>query len=191
MRTGRRLVRAGLAGAMIALVAMVSPHDAQGVVVICKRGKRIKLRETACRKKETQIDATELGVTGPQGTQGPPGPAGPGALWALVAPDGSIGAQSGGVSVVYGGSGSGMAGIYIVDFGASLADRVVQMTSAATMSDASSRGVVAVAKCSGPDSATTCGTLAPGGDDEQRAIVLTFATDNGTLEDHAFFVTAF
>ena len=103
------------AGSAFVAGALLAPA-ADAAVVICKRKNKIQLRETACKSKETQIAATELGATGPQGPQGPAGtvgPAGPGAAWALVDKDGTILAQSGGLSVS-----AGTAASYLVGFGA-------------------------------------------------------------------------
>jgi hypothetical protein len=55
-------------------------NDASAALVICKKGKRITLRETACKTKEVTVPAADLGVTGPQGPTGPGGAQGnPGA----------------------------------------------------------------------------------------------------------------
>jgi hypothetical protein len=75
---------------------------AWGALVICKRGKKITLRETACKAKETAVSATELGVVGPTGATGAAGPTGatgatgatgtPGSAiaYARVAADGTV-----------------------------------------------------------------------------------------------------
>lgn len=61
---------------------MIVAH-AEAAVVICERKGKLKLRQDACTEKETQVDASELGVAGPQGpagtdgAQGPEGPLGP------------------------------------------------------------------------------------------------------------------
>jgi hypothetical protein len=65
--------------------ALVQPTTARASVVICQKGKTLKLRRDGCKKKETPVAASELGVAGPagmqgsegeQGAQGPAGPAG-------------------------------------------------------------------------------------------------------------------
>jgi hypothetical protein len=55
--------------ALAAGVVMVA-ESAQAALVICQKGSKIKLRQDACKGKETQVPATELGVTGPAGTNG-------------------------------------------------------------------------------------------------------------------------
>jgi hypothetical protein len=55
-------------------------RDADAALVICKKGKRVLLRESVCKRAETPIPASDLGVagpTGPQGPQGLPGAQGP------------------------------------------------------------------------------------------------------------------
>jgi hypothetical protein len=63
------------------LFAVAGPASTtEAAVVICQKGKKLRLRENACKKAEQTIDASELGVTGPQGpagadgAEGPPGP---------------------------------------------------------------------------------------------------------------------
>lgn len=59
------------AGALVSLGASaLVPADANAALVICQKKKRIKIRQDACTPKETQVDAAELGVTGPQGPAG-------------------------------------------------------------------------------------------------------------------------
>lgn len=48
-------------------------READAALVICKKGKRVSLRETVCKRSETPIPASDLGVTGPVGPQGPQG----------------------------------------------------------------------------------------------------------------------
>lgn len=58
---------------------------AHAEVLLCKRGKRITLRDEECGEKETVVPATELGVAGP------PGPAGPQGLPGLAGAPGAPG----------------------------------------------------------------------------------------------------
>ena len=55
-----------------AALSVAVPSDVGAAIVLCKKGKTVRLRETACKGKETSIPASELGVTGPQGSPGPP-----------------------------------------------------------------------------------------------------------------------
>src|SRR6266404_1701409 len=75
MRQGRFRV-AVLGMVVVAMgLSLVVVSDAGAAIVICKNknGKKILLRDGACKSKETQVSATELGVTGPQGPQGSTG----------------------------------------------------------------------------------------------------------------------
>lgn len=95
MRT--RILSLGLAAVLGGVLAAPS---ADAAVVICQKKQKLKLRVDACKAKETQVDASELGVVGPAGPQGPEGPAGTPAtaLWAVVAGDGSLIRGSGVIS---------------------------------------------------------------------------------------------
>lgn len=65
------------------LLFFALPRHADAALVICKKGKRVSLRETACKRAETLIPASDLGVTGPPGPPGQTGQQGiqgPGAI---------------------------------------------------------------------------------------------------------------
>lgn len=65
------------------LLAFGLARDADAALVICKKGKRVLLRESACKRSETPVPASDLGVTGPPGSPGAPGEQGiqgPGAI---------------------------------------------------------------------------------------------------------------
>jgi len=55
------------------MVPLLEPRSADAAVVICQKGNKLKLRPDACKKKETQVAASELGATGPAGAPGEPG----------------------------------------------------------------------------------------------------------------------
>lgn len=78
------------------LLSLGLTRDADAALVICKKGKRVSLRETACKRSETLIPASDLGVTGPEGPQGPqglPGVQGPEGPTGEQGPQGLPGAQ--------------------------------------------------------------------------------------------------
>jgi len=175
MRTATRF-RA--TAAIIALVGMAAPPTLLGEVLICKRGHRLTLRETACKRRETRVDAAQLGVTGPPG---------PGARWAFVNSDGTVIAQSGGISVASAGSGA-----YVLDFGTSLAGKTLGATPAATAADQGYRGVVVAGVCGGAQSYTAiCGALDPPALDDRHAWVVTTNVNNVGPEAHAFYLAAY
>jgi len=182
------------AGSAFVAGALLAPA-ADAAVVICKRKNNIQLRETACKSKETQIAATELGATGPQGPQGSQGlpgtvgPAGPGAAWALVDKDGTVLAQSGGLSVT-----AGPAASYLVGFGASMSGKTLVATSAFTSSDGGLRGEPAVALCgTGPQAITGVCTafFSAGVDDDHHLIVITGNAGDTANEQHPFYISVF
>jgi len=71
----RRIVFGTLLAFAFSVVAI---GEAGAVVVLCKKGnKPLRVRQGACKGSETQIPASELGVTGPQGGEGDTGDRGP------------------------------------------------------------------------------------------------------------------
>lgn len=82
MRMKTEWTRGVWLGVAIGVGMPLAVPDAEAAVVLCQRKNRVKLRLDTCKRRETQIDATELGATGqrgvdgPQGTQGMPGPEG-------------------------------------------------------------------------------------------------------------------
>ena len=177
--------RAVVSVAVGVAVALVMPLAANAVVVMCKKKNKITLREAACKTKETLVPATELGMAGPTGPTGPTGdtgPAGPGAMWAFVAPDGTIDAQSGGITLEHPFTGG-----YYIDFGVSLTGKNLQVTPAAN--GGGFQGVTAVQVCgSGPQGAAC---FQPGTNDDHHVFVYTTSTDNATETDQFFYVAAF
>jgi len=104
-------------GLALAVGAPLLATNADAAVVICQRKNKLKLRVDTCTAKETQVDATELGVTGPQGPQGPAGPEGPSNLVGAVkvASDGSlVASHAPGLTVT--STAPGGAGVYEITF---------------------------------------------------------------------------
>jgi len=189
MRRGGILARCTVVSLAVSLgVALLIPLAANAVVVICKKKSKITLRDTACKSKETLVANTELGITGATGPAGPTGPTGdpgtpgPGAMWALVAPDGTIEVQSGGISLVH-----PFAGGYYIDFGVSLTGKNLQTTPA--VNGGSFQGVTAIQLCGSPPQGATC--FQPGTDDDHHVFVYTTDTDNVTETNQWFYVAAF
>jgi hypothetical protein len=117
------------------------------------------------------------GPAGPAGATGPTGPAGPGAKWAHVRADGTILAQSGGISVTSHPS----AGTYILDFGSAITGKLV--VGSAGVRDAAFRGTVMAGPCGGPPEGFAC----PSGNDTSHAVVFTNNASNTALVDVASF----
>jgi hypothetical protein len=116
---------------------------------------------------------------GARGPAGPAGPAGPGARWALVRADGTIIAQSGGITPTAKPSG----GAYILDFGSTLAGKLVLVSSANT-ADLGDRGTVSAGICGGTSEGSTC----PSGNDTSHVRVITRRAGDSIAEDHPFYV---
>jgi hypothetical protein len=177
-----------LSGTSIAAVSVVLPRNSVGTAQLRNNSVlSAKVRNYSLRRVDfarNQIPRGPVGPAGPAGPAGPTGPAGPqgapgpGAKWALVRPDGSIVAQSGAISV---GHPSG--GQYIVDFGASVAGKLIMATSARA-SDPEFRGMVSAGPCGG----TAEGSACPIGNDLNHVLVITNKEGETAREDHAFYV---
>jgi len=173
-------------------VPTVCPTAADAAVVICERKGKLKLRLDACTGKETLVDPAELGATGPMGPIGPqgnagqPGTPGPGARWALIDSDGTILAQSGGISVTL------VTTVWMVDFGTSLAGKTIMASNAFTTADTPNRGPTTAALC-GPTGSIPgiCGTGFGAGFENDHTVAVVTSSTGGSNEAHAFFIAAF
>ena len=129
--------------------------------------------------------AGPAGPAGPTGSAGPAGPAGPaggGATkWALLNPNGSIAAQSGGVTVT-----SHATGQTILDFGSAVDGKLI-VSSSGLANDSVPRGDVVAGPCGGTATGIACTT----GNDTSHVIVRTYNAANAALEDHAAYVAVF
>jgi hypothetical protein len=116
---------------------------------------------------------------GPPGPAGPAGPAGPPARWALVGADGTIIAQSGGITPTAKPS----TGAYILDFGSAVNSKLM-IVSSANAADVGDRGTVSAGPCGGPPGGSTC----PAGNDTNHVRVITRKAGDSTAEDHPFYI---
>ncbi|HZQ63938.1 MAG TPA: hypothetical protein VFA66_01765 [Gaiellaceae bacterium] len=130
--------------------------------------------------KSGQLPVGPRGPAGPPGPAGPAGPAGPSAKWALVRADGTIASQSGGVTL----TAKPAAGSYVLDFGTSLAGKLI-LTASANAGDTGDRGAVSVSMCGGTPEGSTC----PTGNDTNHLRVITRGKSNDVAQDHPFYVT--
>ncbi len=119
------------------------------------------------------------GPPGPAGPAGPQGPAGPGARWALFRPDGGIVVQSGGISL----TAKPGAGQYIVNFGSSVAGKLI-VVSSGLANDINFRGVVSAGVCGGGAEGSAC----PTGNDVNHVRVFTDNPGETATQDHSFYV---
>ena len=154
-------MRGAALGVVIGLVLWACPAEA--LSLCAKRSGVLLLRAGKCTRKQTAVALASLL---PQ----------PAVRWALVDRDGTILAQSGGISVS-----TSLAGLYVVGFGESLGSRAIQATSAITAADNAFRGSLQVGRCGG-------GLCPPGMDTDQFALVGTLDQTNTIPESHPFFI---
>jgi hypothetical protein len=169
-----------LGGTSVAAVSIVLPPNSVGTAQL-KNNAVVsgKVQNGSLRRADFGPGQLPAGPAGPQGPAGPAGPAGPGARWALVRPDGSVIAQSGGVTL----TAKPGVGSYILDFGTSVAGKLLIVASARA-SDPDFRGTVSVSPCGG----TTEGVACSAGNDINHVNVITNDAGEKAREDHAFYV---
>jgi hypothetical protein len=108
------------------------------------------------------------------------GPAGATARWVEVYANGTIAAQSGGITVRRVGN-----GYYVVNFGVEVGGKAILASSARTGDDRSGRGVVAAGPCTtSSDAGDNCAT----GNDPRFVGVYTFNGPGSEPENHSFYV---
>jgi hypothetical protein len=163
--------------------ATVLPRDSVGARQLKNNAvvSRKVLNHTLLRVdfKPGQLPAGPRGPVGPAGPAGPAGQAGPGARWALVRADGTIVAQSGGITPTAKPS----IGAYVLDFGTSLAGKLI-ISSSANTADLGDRGTVSAGMCGGSPEGSTC----PTGNDTNHVRVITRKAGDNIAEDHPFYV---
>ena len=59
------------------LAVLGAAFGADAAPVLCRKGKKVLVRDDACAGRETKINLIELGAVGTPGTEGPAGPVGP------------------------------------------------------------------------------------------------------------------
>jgi hypothetical protein len=180
MRMGMGMMVAGLSLTLLGSPALPTASGA----VLCKRKTgALSVRDTACKRKETLVTAAEVGAVGEQGAigpTGPTGPAGPGAAWALVNGDGTIAAQSGGISVLRNFSGE-----YYVTFPSDVTGKLIIGTSTWRSGLGLDTGSVLVGKCGGGADGIVC----VANDTTDTVYVQTNQASNTDDVDRAFYVT--
>ena len=117
---------------------------------------------------------------GKQGPPGPAGPAGPGAKWALVAPSGTIIAQSGGITSRHVGD-----GYYVLDVGASVQGHLIFASYSRSSDDRGGPGELRAGPCT---TATNEGDNCATGNDPRFVAVITYSPGSVLPQDHSFYV---
>jgi hypothetical protein len=123
------------------------------------------------------------GETGLQGPTGPQGAQGPGSRWAYVDFNGTIRAQSGGITTTAGGS----PGFYRVDFGSSVKDKALSVTNILLAGDQNTRGAPFYELCDGGGIGVDC----PGDPIDGRVVIIVTTNVSGNPAPHSFLVAAF
>jgi hypothetical protein len=164
---------------------LIKPHTIAKNKLTNKAIKQLKGNRGPAGPAGPQGPAGAAGAPGAPGAPGAQGPPGPGARWALVAPDGTIGRQSGGITVT-----NVTAGIYLVDFGVDVSHQLV-LASDGVYNDGQFRGVSIAGTCGDVDTfapgfCTTAGATAPAN------TVAVFTTDSTSAAEvnHSFFISA-
>jgi hypothetical protein len=98
-----------------------------------------------------------------------------------VNPNGSIAAQSGGLSIT-----THTTGTYIVNFGAAVDSKLI-LASPGVANDGGPRGDVVAGPCGGTATGQTCAT----GNDTSHVVVQTYNGANTALADHSFYLAVF
>lgn len=169
-----------LGGTSIAAVSIVVPKNSVGTAQLKNNAVvSAKVKNGSLRGADFAAGQLAAGPRGPTGPAGPAGPAGPSAKWALVRPDGSIVAQSGGVTL----TAKPGPGQYIVDFGAATTGKLIIATSARA-NDPEFRGIVSAGPCGGTPEGSACAV----GNDVNHVNVITNGPGEKERKDHAFYI---
>jgi hypothetical protein len=197
----------GTLGILIVAGALAVPATSDAAAVACQRKKRVKLRDGACKAKETQvmIDGTAIDTaTLPQvpsaatadtaasatdadtldGIDG--SEYSPRVRWALVASDGSeILAQSGGITL----QAKAVTGIYVLDFAEDLLGRAALATVRGGLTNT---GWAQVAICGAPDAGpTTSFCNVPNAANTTSELAVATVDETGAGADRSFYVVVF
>jgi hypothetical protein len=124
-----------------------------------------------------------VGPTGPTGPAGPAGPSGAGARWALVRPNGTIAAQSGGITL----SAHSSVGNYIMGFGSQTTGHLILAAGAYAGDTSDQRGETTAGPCGGGTEGRTC----PTGMDDANHVWVQTRNSAANPSDHAFYVAVF
>jgi hypothetical protein len=184
-----------LAGSGVAAVTAVLPSNSVGTAqlranaVVSSKVRNGSLLRADFRSGQIPRGATgaagPAGPTGPAGATGaagPTGPTGPTGRYAYVAKDGTIIAQSGGISLA-----STLNGWFYLNFGSDMTGKNIQVTSAYRNGDGGLRGGVLVTLCGGAPAGSDCTTS---NNNNTIAVGIENAANND-IEAHSFYIAVF
>ncbi len=172
--------------AILSTVALVLVAVAAPGAVLCRRKTGALFVRDACTRKESAVDPAALGLVGPKGStgqQGMPGPPGPGARTLVVDADGTIVAQSGGMTVA---PVAGFTGYYAVATGTDVSTATIQATTFGTRGDTGFRGSALVAVCGAAPTTYDCAAHLGIPNDPATIVVLTLDPSNTVPQPHPF-----
>ncbi|HXY84002.1 MAG TPA: hypothetical protein VEH52_00855 [Gaiellaceae bacterium] len=150
--------------------------------------KKVKLHSLlAANFRAGQIPRGPAGPAGPAGAAGPAGPAGPAGSvalkWAVVKPDGTIVAQSGGITLV-----SHLAsGQYILGMGGDVSGKLVLASGGNAGDSSDQRGETTASPCGGTTDGHTCVTPY----NSTSNLEVETRNDANLPADHSFYVGVF
>lgn len=175
-----------LTGTSLAVTTQLLPRNSVGTAQLRTNAvTSAKVRNFSLLRadfRRGQLPAGPRGLQGPQGPAGPPGPAGPAgpaARWALVRADGTVIAQSGGITP----TAKPATGSYIINFGSAVTGKLI-IASSANATDIGDRGTVSAGPCGGTAEGSSC----PAGNDTSHIRVITRRAGDATAEDHPFYI---
>jgi hypothetical protein len=149
------------------------------------KNKSLKLTDFASSTrtglKGPKGDTGAVGPAGAAGAAGAPGAPGPGAKWALVKGNGTIIAQSGGISIT-----DSVPGGYYVDFGSSTVGHPI-LVSAAYAAGSGTTAEVSASPCGGTGADEQANCLSPGTNNANHVFVLTL-NSGGTQTARPFYI---
>ncbi|HXJ34198.1 MAG TPA: hypothetical protein VMS22_09190 [Candidatus Eisenbacteria bacterium] len=149
--------------------------------VLCKNKKGVLASRTTCKGKETTVDPAALGLVGPKGDKGDKGDAA--ARWAVVKDDGTIAAQSGGITVDHPNPGE-----YYVGFGSGLEGKTLSVTAACLDATCIFSGAPQANICGGGPAGGDCNPLF---DDTSHVGVFIQNTTQSALQNAPFHIAVF
>ena len=170
----------------MSVVVLLSAAVSSDASVLCAKKSGGLVMRAACKAKETAGDAATAGLQGPQGNegqQGLQGPQGPGARWAVVAADGTIVAQTGGITVSF------VSGLFKVSMGADVTNKTIQLSNVAIGADTGTRGPSTFALCGTAPTAIDCTSIGAANDNQTIVVATTSLAGANAL--HAFHIAVF
>jgi hypothetical protein len=137
-----------------------------------------KVKDRSLLAKDFKAGQLPRGAKGDKGDKGDTGTPGSADIrWANISGDGTILAQSGGITVIHGG-----VGFYFVTYPVLVVSKPIQATLSRVVGGFT--GEVTATPCGGAPQGVTCGQS-----DNQSTVLVDTLNSAGTLTDHSFYVS--